>query len=207
MALRGRFAALISTALVGTALAVLPVSPSLATPELGKFVDASLVSGTVLIKTPGAAGYEPLGPEEQRQIPVGSLVDTRGGRVHISAANPGQELSSVDFGEGIAKVTQDTSGLVTLTLTGGSSAKCRSADRAGNSKVKVIRELEAVAKGRFRTRGRYSAATVRGTNWIVADRCDGTLTKVKRGKVLVRDFRLKRSVLLGRGKSYLAKAP
>jgi len=30
--------------------------------------------------------------------------------------------------------------------------------------------------GRFRTRGRYSSATVRGTDWTVTDRCDGTLT-------------------------------
>lgn len=206
MALRRRLGTLVAMALVGSTLAVLSVSPSLATPELGKFVDAELVSGTVLIKTPGATGYEPLAGDEPRQIPVGSLVDTRGGRVQVSASNPGQELSSVDFGEGIAKVTQDTSGLVTLTLTGGSFAKCQNAESAGNAKVKVIRELDAVASGRFRTRGRHSAATVRGTTWTVADRCDGTLTTVKRGKVAVRDFRRHKTIRVRAGKSYLAMA-
>ena len=43
--------------------------------------------------------------------------------------------------------------------------------------------------------------------WTVADRCDGTLTTVKRGKVAVRDFRRKKTILLAAGKSYLAKAP
>jgi hypothetical protein len=47
---------------------------------------------------------------------------------------------------------------------------------------------------------------VRGTIWEVIDRCDGTLTKVRRGKVAVRDFRLRRTVLVRAGKSYLAGA-
>jgi hypothetical protein len=206
MTLRGRVGTLVAIALVGSALAVLPLGSSAATPEVGTFLDASLVSGTVLIKIPGAAGYEPLGAEEKRQIPVGSLVDTRKGHVLVTAANPGQELSSVDFGEGIAKVTQDTSGLVELALTGGSFAKCPSGDSEGNSKVKVIRQLEAVASGRFRTRGRHSSATVRGTTWTVTDRCDGTLTTVRRGSVTVRDFRSHKTITVRAGKSYLARA-
>ena len=38
------------------------------------------------------------------------------------------------------------------------------------------------------------------------DRCDGTLTTVKRGKVAVRDFRLKKTIVVTAGKSYLADA-
>ena len=41
--------------------------------------------------------------------------------------------------------------------------------------------------GRFRTHGRDSVATVRGTTWQVTDRCDGTVTRVTEGAVLVRD--------------------
>ena len=61
-------------------------------------------------------------------------------------------------------------------------------------------------KGRFRTSGKYSSATVRGTIWLVQDRCDGTLTKVRRGTVSVRDFKRKRSVTVKAGHSYLARA-
>ena len=41
----------------------------------------------------------------------------------------------------------------------------------------------------------------------MSDRCDGTLTKVKRGKVAVRDFRRKKTDRVKAGKRYLAKAP
>ena len=41
---------------------------------------------------------------------------------------------------------------------------------------------------------------------MTTDRCDGTLTQVKRGKVTVRDLRRKRTITLTAGKSYLAKA-
>jgi hypothetical protein len=37
-------------------------------------------------------------------------------------------------------------------------------------------------------------------------RCDGTLTTVKRGKVMVRDFARKREITLTADKSYLARA-
>ena len=47
---------------------------------------------------------------------------------------------------------------------------------------------------------------MRGTKWTVTDRCDGTLTKVARGRVAVRDFRLQKTITLTRGESYLAQA-
>ena len=39
----------------------------------------------------------------------------------------------------------------------------------------------------------------------ITDRCDGTLTKVRRGVVVVRDFRLRRTIIVRAGESYLAK--
>ena len=42
--------------------------------------------------------------------------------------------------------------------------------------IKTLQLLHASAHGKFRTKGKYSAATVLGTKWTVADRCDGTLT-------------------------------
>ena len=39
------------------------------------------------------------------------------------------------------------------------------------------------------------------------DRCDGTLTKVTRGVVVVRDLRKRRNITVRAGKSYLARAP
>ena len=59
--------------------------------------------------------------------------------------------------------------------------------------------------GRFRTHGRHSQATVRGTRWVTVDRCDGTLTRVTEGSVVVRDFVRDRRAIVRAGDSYLAK--
>ena len=58
----------------------------------------------------------------------------------------------------------------------------------------------------FRTRGRNSVATVRGTKWLTVDRCDGTLTRVLAGAVVVRDLKRKRNVLVRAKRSYFAPA-
>ena len=50
-----------------------------------------------------------------------------------------------------------------------------------------------------------AAATVRGTHWLTADRCDGTLTKVVRGVVQVADLPKHKTVSVPAGHSYLAK--
>ena len=69
----------------------------------------------------------------------------------------------------------------------------------------MIRQLWAKAKGQFRTRGRYASATVRGTGWLTADRCDGTLTRVTQGTVQVSDFILKKRFIVHAGASHLAQ--
>jgi archaeosine-15-forming tRNA-guanine transglycosylase len=60
--------------------------------------------------------------------------------------------------------------------------------------------------GSFRTHGRHSQATVRGTRWLTVDRCDGTLTRVTDGAVSVRDQVRHRTVVVRAGHSYLAKS-
>ena len=59
--------------------------------------------------------------------------------------------------------------------------------------------------GRFRTRGSNAVITVRGTRWYVADRCDGTLTRVTQGSVAVRDLRRHRTIVVRAGHRYLAE--
>ena len=67
------------------------------------------------------------------------------------------------------------------------AAEGRAAPAAAKKKKKgpkaVLGKLWGSGKGKFRTNGKYSAATVRGTIWLVEDRCEGTLTKVPRGTV------------------------
>jgi hypothetical protein len=67
--------------------------------------------------------------------------------------------------------------------------------------------LKASAKGKFSTKGKYSAATVLGTKWTVADRCDGTFTHDLTDSVQVTDFVHHKTITLHAGQSYLATKP
>jgi len=202
-----------------------PPPGGVAAPVLGEAVNVEVVSGRVLVAVPAVAAraaggrasqkgltFVPL--EETRQIPVGSFLDTKRGTVElVSATGSGSKTQSGRFSSGVFQVLQSRArrqrGLTELRLKGASFNRCRARGGASAARLsrRTIRRLRANAKGRFRTRGRHSAATVRGTVWITADRCDGTLTTVKRGKVAVRDLRRKRTITLTAGKSYLARAP
>jgi hypothetical protein len=84
-------------------------------------------------------------------------------------------------------------------------AACPKAGKAAaaQSKKAKKRKLWGDGKGAFRTSGKYSAATVRGTKWLVEDSCAGTLTRVTSGVVSVR-YRGK-DRLVRAGKRFLAK--
>ncbi len=45
-----------------------------------------------------------------------------------------------------------------------------------------------------------------GTKWLVEDKCTSTLTRVARGRVSVRDFVKKKTVIVRAGKKYVARA-
>ncbi len=68
----------------------------------------------------------------------------------------------------------------------------------------LVRRLSVTAKGLFRTVA--GAGVVKGTNasWTVSDRCNGTLTQVRTGRVSVRAARGTRT--LRAGQHYLIKA-
>ena len=97
--------------------------------------------------------------------------------------------------------------IVELRLTRGNFSVCpkRKTSSAARATATVVRQLWADGKGSFRTRGRYASATVRGTNWLTADRCDGTLTRVVRGVIGVADLPKRTQVTLRAGRSYLAR--
>jgi hypothetical protein len=159
-------------------------------------------------------GFIPL--TEARQIPVGSILDTTTGTVRLTSATPRKNvLQSGDFSGGIFTVSQlrRQRGLTDLRLSDAHSARqvCAPTGKAQSARrhlsSKVIGLLRAKVHGRFGTRGNDAAVTARGTRWSMSDRCDGTLTRVTRGVVVVRDLRLRRNITVRAGKSYLAKAP
>ncbi len=192
-------------------------------PVLGKSVTIGLVSGTVYLRLPTKAKAKGSAHARAakfvrlagiRDIPVGTTLDSRRGVVRVfTAANASStRLNQADFNGGVFLSQQNRRlhGLSDINLTGGNFRAClaRKSNRAGAARSRrVVRRLHGSGKGRFRTRGRFSAATVRGTIWDTIDRCDGTLTRVTRGSVVVRDLRKRRNIIVRAGKSYLARAP
>jgi streptogramin lyase len=184
-----------------------------APPVLGKQVVVRPVGGKVKIKAPGAKGYRTLAAGAQ--LPVGTVVDTRAGKIVLQSARDrhGRTQKGTFWG-GVFQIRQKRTGkgMTDLILRGGGFSRCGT--RAGVSvlareakgKRRVVRRLWGRdSHSRFRTHGRDSVATVRGTRWITTDRCDGTLTSVTQGKVLVRDLHRKRSVMVRAGSAYLAR--
>ena len=207
------------------------VSQPLAAPVIGKTANATPVSGVVLVKPPSgkaidggaAAGNGFVRLTAATQIPIGSEINSlRGSLKLVTAAAKKGRTQSGTFRGAIFRLTQAArgagKGLATLSLLesafqgaptyGVCTHKGKAADAsAAAAGSHVLQLLRASAHGKFRTRGRYSAATVLGTIWTVADRCDGTLTHDITDRVSVTDFVRHKTVVLHAGQSYLAKAP
>jgi hypothetical protein len=180
-----------------------PTDDGLPDPVAGKTVNAIPKRGTVRIKLPKRKRFRRL--SEGEQIPVGTTVDTLKGRVTIVAAG-GQEAT---FYGGIFRLKQTKAARPLTTLKLNEKLSCATAGKAtiaAKKKKKKKRRLWGDGSGRFRTEGSYSSATVRGTKWLVQDRCKSTLTRVVRGRVAVRDFVKKKTKIVRAGKRYVAKA-
>jgi hypothetical protein len=172
-------------------------------PVVGKNVNVVPVSGNVLVKLPGRNDFVRL--NQLSQIPMRSVIDTLKGRVRLKSALRRGKFNQSDFYAGVFRVLQRRkAGSVTDLVLAGSLADCSGLSRQ-SIEAKKRRRLWGSGKGSFRTKGRYSAAVVRGTKWLVEDRCDSTVTTVARGVVEVQDFVLKKIVRVRAGQRYVAR--
>ncbi len=175
-----------------------------ATPVAGKSVAGTVAEGKVLVKTPGGK-FVALDPS--KPIPLGSTIDTKDGAILLTAQQKKNgKPQTAKFFDGIFKITQTrTTTDLTLNEALAKCAKRTTAHAAAKKKKPKTRKLWGDGSGSFRTRGQYSAATVRGTRWLVQDSCSGTLTKVSKGVVTVRDLVKRKTVIVRAGKKYLAR--
>jgi hypothetical protein len=124
-------------------------------------------------------------------LPLGTTVDTTSGRVRLTSAADTHGLTQAGiFHSGLFRTGQTTErsvGLTVLTLAGPLPTAC-GGRAAAAKKRKRKRRLWGDAKGAFRTTGRYGAATVLGTKWLVEDSCAGTRVRVAEGTVRVTDL-------------------
>jgi hypothetical protein len=188
--------------------------PAAVRPVLGRSMAVTPAAGTVKVKLPDGTGYVPLA--DAGSIPSGTTVDARQGTVTLRTAIAGGGTQTATFWGAVFEIRQgrDGSGMTDLVLKDGVPAGCRGARRASARAARVpsprakTRSSGLWAKdrnGRFRSRGRNSVATVRGTRWLTRETCAGTLTRVAEGAVAVGDLRRHRTVLVRAGHSYLAR--
>jgi hypothetical protein len=196
----------------------------LAPPTVNKTANVEPVSGTVLIKLPPGTSLQRfrLGPAQANgfvkltqaaQIPLGSSLDTRQGRVEVQSAvgsnKPGQTQSGQFYaGNFQVRQTGGTSRPITEMVLN-EALKCQPNKKKKGKVVAAAsrsRRLWGSGKGRFRTRGRHSSATVRGTEWLTKDTCNTTTTTVKSGTVIVKDFAKNKNVTVKKGHRYVARA-
>jgi hypothetical protein len=199
------FSVLLNPAPAGPGPTPTPTPTPLPAPVAGKTVNVAPVSGKVLIKRRGSSRYVAL--TQGAQIPVGTSIDTRKGRIEITAAQGKGKTASADFFDGLFTLSQTKGSKPVTTLTLTEKLSCPKSKRASAAaKKKKTRKLWGDGSGSFRTRGQYSAATVRGTTWLTQDSCTSTLTRVKKGVVTVNDLVKHKTVIVRAGKRYTARA-
>jgi hypothetical protein len=201
---------------LGEPRATATVTWALPAPVQGREFNLEPVSGIVKIRVikkgkglhgAGTSSFTPL--DEARQLPITTEVDVRKGRVRMTlAADKKGHQQQGEFYDGLYRTKQPRSGSRPITeLSLSEPLTCTS-----NKKGKVTasrartRRLWGNGKGRFRTRGRNSTATVRGTIWLTKDSCNATTTVVRQGVVEVRDFAKHKTVRVKKGKHYTARA-
>ena len=179
-------------------------------PEAGKSVAATVKTGAIKVKLPGST-WTVLDPTQP--VPVGTTLDATRGTLTLTSLADDKGTTQTANVTGARFVVAQKKGArmyTELRLTGGDFSSCFPSARAAGTVTaraagkRRVRRLWGNGHGRFVTKGRNSAATVRGTVWSVEDRCDGTVTRVARGLVAVRDFTRGRTKLVRKGEMFFA---
>jgi hypothetical protein len=143
-------------------------------------------------------------------VPYNSTVDVTDGTLVLRTDTGSVRLFGQNRLPAIFKLVRGTDQgrpVVEFRLQGGNFSVCPKRKKSGVSRIAAttVRQLWGSGKGRFRTRGRYAAATVRGTIWLTADRCDGTFIRVRQGVIQVNDLPRRRLITLRAGRTLLVK--
>ena len=179
-----------------------PVPTPTATPQprYGKSVVVRPTRGTVKVRPPGTKRYDAVD-----ELPLGSSIDVRKGRVRLYAARDrAGRRQSAQFHAGVFRVVQ-RGGVIELQLRGPVPTCGVPRARRSTAKKKRTRRLWGSGRGRFVRAGTTARRPVRGTTWLVEDRCRSILTRVEVGVVRVRDFGRRRSILVRAGTRYVAR--
>ena len=186
---------------------------ALPVPRQGRTMNIEPVSGVVRITEPASSarrkGATTSVLTEAKQVPIGTRVDVRRGRVQMGtvARRGTNEIQKGEFYGGTYQTVQSTRSArpyTELRLNEGLICQPNSRGKLAPARARS-RRLWGNGRGRFRTRGRHSVATVRGTVWLQKDTCTKTTTVVRQGVVIVRDLAKRKNVRVRSGRRYVAR--
>ncbi len=180
-----------------------PPAKAAEVPVIRETTNLQLDSGDVYIKVPGSNEFVKL--TKDMLIPIGTVIDAREGKAHLTLANADGTTYDGIFWEGVFQVIQGSGNnpITTMKLrddliakasgfaTARTSAELERSFYAYTAKKRGKKKngLWGDAKGKFKSSGKGGSAAVRGTRWYVANYANGTLFKVARGVVEIDPIR------------------
>jgi hypothetical protein len=169
----------------------------------------SRAGGHVTVERPGTSRFVAL-QSAGTTVPFGTTINASHGRVQVTIATttPGVSATAL-FYTGQFSITQDATGIATLTLDGPlqpcaatgaprvaavGNERRPALDGATNKPLAAAKRPKSRSlwgdggSGEFMTKGNYAAATVLGTFWLTTDSCASTVVSVAEGSVNVTDL-------------------
>jgi Ca2+-binding RTX toxin-like protein len=165
----------------------------------GRIVAVARVRGKLRFRPRSMDRMVPL--DDHANVPVRSSIDATEGVVRLATYfhHGGKSVARLSGGKfQVDQRRSSTAGEVRLTAA--MTGKC-----GAGSPTRVVRRLVTTASGPLRIRGRLAKATARKGTWVVEDRCDGTLVRVRNGRIRFHDVKSGRVVMLQAGESRLAR--
>jgi hypothetical protein len=138
------------------------------------------------------------------EVPTGTSINAAQGTVAIEA------ITTTPDGPGTVGRAEVTGGVFTVSQVGNAEPALRmqpgirTCQPARAARVPPEARMRIRARGRFRTVGGYGRGAGRGTEWVMRERCDGTVFRVFEGTVSVHDYTRKSTVDVKAGRCYLA---
>lgn len=192
-----------------------------APPVAGEKVQLQPEDGVVEVRIPGSDFFEEL--ERGTQIPLGSVIDAGDGALEVFSEDPDPEepLRHMVWSDGEFVTDQESDGeQLSEAILSGPLLDCdkpspmtpaqlrQQGSHPGDDVLMPGRKVWGHGGKGHKSKGGKSSASVRGTEWLVWDTCDGrTVTYVVEGRVEVRDFERGRTVFVNPGEIYVAPGP
>jgi hypothetical protein len=175
-------------------------------PQEGDSIVVTRAAGNVLYQT--SSGFQSL--SNGKKLKLGTFIDATHGQVTVTSASDthGSYQTALYYGGKFKTRQRGTARPVTEAYLIGKIGPCtkKKKGKASAAAKKKSRHLWGDSHGNFRTVGKSSSASTRGTKYLVTDTCAGTTTKVVRGKVLVRKFSDNTKHIVTAGHSFFAPA-